>query len=182
MANICCNIVKIIGEETRLKKLKESFDKCLENDICSFKDVAEILKVTIPDEVYCRGEISYVNEIENNVLTLHTITAWAPIDEYWDIVTEQLGLKYASISEECGMGVYVIHNDLEGKYFPENYVIDVWEEHQDLTSDYFYFEKEEEICEFMQERIPGQDFKTFQDVRMYFDDVDWGTAYQYDRD
>lgn len=174
--------MKIVGEETRLKELKASIDKCLENDICSFREVAEVLKVTIPDDVYCRGDISYVDKVENKVLTLQTVTAWGPIDEYWDTVTEQLNLKYASLSEECGMGVYVIHNDPEGQYFPENYVIDIWEGYQDLSEDYFYFETEKEICEFMQKKISGQEFKSFEDVRMYFDDVDFGTVHQYIRD
>ena len=182
MANICFNIMKIIGEEIRLTELKASLDKCLENNICSFRNVASILKVVIPDDVSCRGEITYVDEVENDVLTLQTETAWGTMDEYWDTVTEQLELKYASLSEESGMGVYVIHNDPEGKYFPENYVIDIWEEHQDLNSDYFYFETEEEMCEFMQEKISDQDFKSFEDVRMYFDDVNFGTLHQYIRD
>lgn len=182
MANICCNSMKIIGDKKRLMELKESLDKCLENGICSFRKVAEVLKVEIPDEVYCRGEISYVDEVVDNILTMQTETAWRPMDEYWDIVTEKLELKYVSLSEECGVGVYVIHNDPEGQCFPENYVIDIWEAYQDLSSDYYYFETEKEICEFMQEKISDQEFKSFEDVSMYFDDIDFGTVHQYIRD
>ena len=182
MANICCNSMKIIGDKKRLMELKESLDKCLENGICSFRKVAEVLKVEIPDEVYCRGEISYVDEVVDNILTMQTETAWRPMDEYWDIVTEKLELKYVSLSEECGVGVYVLHNDPEGQYFPENYVIDIWEAYQDLSSDYYYFETEKEICEFMQESVPEQEFKSFEDIRTYFDDVDFGVAHQYVRD
>ena len=76
MANICFNIVKIVGEETRIAELKTSLDKCLENNICSFRDVAETLKLTISDDIYCRGDISYVDEVENDVLTLQLQNNW----------------------------------------------------------------------------------------------------------
>lgn len=182
MANICFNIIKIFGEETKLEKLKALLDKCLENNIRSLKKVAKVLKVTIPDDVCCRGDILYVDEIKDNILSLQTETAWSPMDEYWDIVTEQLEVHYASLSEECGMEIYVIHNDPEGRYFSENYGIDIWEEYQNLSSDYFYFDTEKEICEFMQERIPDRQFRSFEDVKRYFADADFGTAYEYVRD
>lgn len=182
MPNLCSNTIKIIGEEKRLTELKASLEKCLKNNICTLKDVAKAHGVIIADNIYCRGYIAYVDNIEDDTLMLQSETAWGPTNEFWDCFTKELNFKYASISEECGMGIYVIHNDLEGRYFSENYLIDIWEKYKDFTEDYFYFETKAEICEFMNEIIPEQNFKNFKDVEEYFSNVDFGNAYQYQRD
>ena len=182
MPNWCSNRVKLMGDQERIDKVERILQDCLDDEIYSLSDIAKHLGVNIGDDIYCRGSLSCFERELYGTLILDVETAWSPIDEYWDVITENLGLKYASQSEECGMGVYVIHNDLDGKHFPENYVLDVWEKYQDLTEDYYYFETENDLCTFMNDVIADREFGSFDEIREFVEEVDIGSLHQYERD
>jgi hypothetical protein len=72
----------------------------------------------------CRGSFYDLKLLDDNTIHLHTETAWANMPEVWGLV---LG-NYESIvdyfyTEEVGECYYAT-NDVEGKYFPERFVVD----------------------------------------------------------
>lgn len=78
----------------------------------------------------CRGEITDFHRDSDTELTISQNTAWCEQEGVRKIIQERLpSIKVYFIDEETGCGRYVT-NDITGKYFDDNYLIDgtdIWE-------------------------------------------------------
>lgn len=87
-------------------------------------------------DVQCRGHWEEL-EFNEGVLTFWTTTAWAPCNEVFDLVREKYpSLFYYYRAEEPGMAIYDT-NDIEGRYFPERYLVDLCTDKGDWQTEYF---------------------------------------------
>jgi hypothetical protein len=78
--------------------------------------------------IACRGDFSDLGLLNENAMQLYTETAWGDLPEVWDFVLEQYpSVSYYYQAQECGNAYYAT-NDEEGKYFPDRYIVDQWEE------------------------------------------------------
>ena len=98
-----------------------------------------------PQKVYCRGTITFY-EMEDDVLTLNTETAWAEMAETRHFIESCFpGMKIYYIEEESGCEIFNT-NDSEGIYFKDRYYLDGFEESE-------YFETLEEAAKYVKEIV-----------------------------
>lgn len=110
-----------------------------------------------PNKVYCRGTITFY-EIEDDVLTLNTETAWAEMSETRHLIESCFpGMKIYYIEEESGCERFYT-NDSEGIYFKDRYYLDGFDDSE-------YFETLEEAAKYVKEIIGH-------DVEADFDAID----------
>jgi hypothetical protein len=126
------------------------------------------------DNLYCRGFI--VNcELNKDHVRVDMDTAWSPLPEVWDMMSEKYELAYVYIAEEPGCEVYV-NTDYTGRFFSTQYMMNCFDvdylELDDATmfeygkrlreigSDTMYFDSFEDVLE------------TFEDFGFKVDDVD----------
>ena len=110
-----------------------------------------------PQKVYCRGTITFY-EMEDDVLTLNTETAWAEMSETRHFIESCFsGMKIYYIEEESGCERFYT-NDSEGIYFKDRYYLDGFDDSE-------YFETIEEAAKYVKE-IVGHD------VEADFDAID----------
>ena len=112
-----------------------------------------------PNKVYCRGTITFY-ELEDDVLTLNTETAWAEMAETRHFIESCFpGMKIYYIEEESGCEIFNT-NDLEGLFFKDRYYLDGFDDSE-------YFETLEEAAKYVKE-IVGHDveatFKAIEDA------------------
>ena len=101
-----------------------------------------------PNKVYCRGTITFY-EMEDDVLTLNTETAWAEMSETRHFIESCFpGMKIYYIEEESGCERFYT-NDSEGIYFKDRYYLDGFDDSE-------YFETLEEAAKYVKE-IVGHD-------------------------
>lgn len=110
-----------------------------------------------PNKVYCRGTITFY-EIEDDVLTLNTETAWSEMSETRHFIESCFpDMKIYYIEEESGCEIFNT-NDSEGIYFKDRYYLDGFDDSE-------YFETLEEASNYVKE-IVGHD------VEADFDAID----------
>lgn len=110
-----------------------------------------------PQKVYCCGTITFY-EMEDDVLTLNTETAWAEMAETRLFIESCFpGMKIYYIEEESGCERFYT-NDSEGIYFKDRYYLDGFDDSE-------YFETLEEAAKYVKE-IVGHD------VEADFDAID----------
>lgn len=110
-----------------------------------------------PQKVYCRGTITFY-EMEDDVLTLNTETAWAEMSETRHFIESCFpGMKIYYIEEESDCERFFC-NDSEGIYFKDRYYLDGFDDSE-------YFETLEEAAKYVKE-IVGHD------VEADFDAID----------
>ena len=98
-----------------------------------------------PNKVYCRGTITFY-EMEDDVLTLHTETAWAEMSETRHFIESCFpGMKIYYIEEESGCEIFNT-NDSEGIYFKDRYYFDGFDDSE-------YFETLEEAAVYVKEIV-----------------------------
>ena len=98
-----------------------------------------------PNKVYCRGTITFY-EMEDDVLTLNTETAWAEMSETRHFIESCFpGMKIFYIEEESGCERFYT-NDSEGIYFKDRYYLDGFDDSE-------YFETLEEAAKYVKEII-----------------------------
>ena len=98
-----------------------------------------------PQKVYCRGTITFY-EMEDDVLTLNTETAWAEMSETRHFIESCFpGMKIFYIEEESGCERFYT-NDSEGIYFKDRYYLDGFDDSE-------YFETLEEAAKYVKEII-----------------------------
>ncbi len=74
-----------------------------------------------------RGEISHFYLLDN-VLTVHQNTAWAEQEGFRQVIEKAFpSIKVYYREEECGCEVYHT-NDIAGRFFPERYFLDSYED------------------------------------------------------
>jgi len=112
------------------------------------------------NEVRCRGSWSDLERPDELSLRLNTETAWAPCNETFDLICKHFpSLQYFYSSEEPGMCEYWT-NDVEGKYFPERFHIDLCTPKEEYDCE--YFRTLEDALRWMQENF-SKDVKTRED-------------------
>jgi len=75
------------------------------------------------EEIYCRGSFDNL-EMTDDIFKFDTETAWGEMNEVWDFVKKSYtSIRYFWMADESGNSYYVT-NDVEGKYFPDRYLID----------------------------------------------------------
>ena len=98
-----------------------------------------------PQKVYCRGTITFY-EMEDDVLTLNTETAWAEMSETRHFIESCFpGMKIYYIEEESGCERFYT-NDSEGIYFKDLYYLDGFDDSE-------YFETLEEAAKYVKEIV-----------------------------
>lgn len=108
-----------------------------------------------PNKVYCRGTITFY-EMEDDVLTLNTETAWAEMSETRHFIESCFpGMKIYYIEEESGCEIFNT-NDSEGIYFKDRYYLDGFDDSE-------YFETLEEAAKYVKD-IVGHDVEADFDV------------------
>lgn len=108
-----------------------------------------------PNKVYCRGTITFY-EMEDDVLTLNTETAWAEMSETRHFIESCFpGMKIYYIEEESGCERFYT-NDSEGIYFKDRYYLDGFDDSE-------FFENLEDAAKYVKE-IVGHDVEADFDV------------------
>ena len=136
------------------------------------------------EEISCRG---YIRELEDyrpgdSFFTLSSETAWSPTNELWKAVIEQYtGIAFVYTAEEPGCELY-INTDVEGVYFSDRYLMDIygdapipegWYHDQDKPATleiHEYFESFDKLKEYCS-KLTGKSFSTFEELRDYFETV-----------
>jgi hypothetical protein len=146
------------------------------------------------EEVPCRGWFDPLDEYdyegEGDFFKLYTTTAWIPMDELWEAVIEQYsGVSYVYMSEESGMELY-INTDIEGKYFGDRYLLEIYgdkvmpegwcPEHEkfqgvDIRE---YFESLETLLDFC-EKVMGKMFENIEELQDYLSKTVEGVNMSY---
>lgn len=89
-------------------------------------DVVEYLGGDL-ETIACRGEIIDFN-LSEEVLTIYQETAWNEQEDFRHFLESQYPhTKIYWKEEECGGELYY-HNDHTGHYFPEQYLLDSYED------------------------------------------------------
>jgi hypothetical protein len=94
-------------------------------------------------KINCRGSFMNLELLDENTIQLHTETAWGDMPEVWDFVLKNYqSITYYFYAEETGVCYYAT-NDSEGKYFPERFVVEQFEEGTE------YFENETDMFSYI---------------------------------
>ena len=137
------------------------------------------------ESVPCRGTLEYLDEYDDdsNSFSFDTETAWEPCDELWEAIFAQYnGVSYVYIAKEPG-NWYFVNTDTEGRFLPERFVFDVWEDGQnsnewyakhsidpELSEGCKYFNNFEELAAHCFEMM-GQKFANIEEIRNFFDSI-----------
>lgn len=105
-------------------------------------------------EIYCRGEIDYMEICGDSMIQLSTMTAWGDVPEVWDFVCKNYpSIKYYYLAEEGGL-CYYVNSDTTGEYFPEKYYV----LHAEGYSE--YLDDDEELLEYIAEKIGAAEIES----------------------
>lgn len=105
-------------------------------------------------EIYCRGEIDYMEICGDSMIQLSTMTAWGDMPEVWDFVCKNYpSIEYYYLAEEGGL-CYYVNSDTTGEYFPEKYYI----LHAEGYSE--YLDDDEELLEYIAEKIGAAEIES----------------------
>lgn len=142
MANICTTEYVFEGEGRKINALHEKLKELVkstkkEGNPDSWKSEPNWLgyiveKILEQDyqSVPCRGEF-FVGGVENSpynddnlILHVSTSTAWSPCQALFEKLAERFDCLLYWVAEEFGCDLYQ-SNDTEGKYFRNEYVVDI---------------------------------------------------------
>jgi len=105
-------------------------------------------------EIYCRGEIDYMEICGDSMIQLSTMTAWGDMPEVWDFVCKNYpSIEYYYLAEEGGL-CYYVNSDTTGEYFPEKYYV----LHAEGCSE--YLDDDEELLEYIAEKIGAAEIES----------------------
>ena len=144
MPNWCCNCEIIAGPKEEVKKLRDLIEEWTSKNYVENGFGLEWLGnivigagFTIYDDdpvngFYCRGNLSDALEIEEGKdgedweLHFQSLTAGGPMPQMWYAIVAKYAphCKYYYYSEEHGNQFYE-SNDIEHRFFPEEYFVDV---------------------------------------------------------
>ena len=179
MPNWCFSSYVLEGSEQEIKKLNKTLDKLVSRKKPAIENgfgtnwLGCLVNALGGDwqKIHCRGTWENKN-LESNILRLTTETAWGPMNEVFNFICQKFPtIKYYFTSEEEGMGEYFT-NDVEGKYFPERYHIDLC----DLEGNYDneYFTTPEAMLDYINENFhPTTPLKKLEDIDKL--DNEWRT-------
>ncbi len=113
-------------------------------------------------KIPCRGTWSN-KERTGNILRLTTETAWSPMNEVFNLIREKFpSVRYFYAAEEPRNELYST-NDVDGKYFPERYHIDLCD--LEVNYDSEYFTTADAVLDYINENYhPATPLKTLEDI------------------
>ncbi len=169
MPNWCCTAYVFEGDAQEVKALYELMKGLEEKEKPTIENgfgtawLGCLVNALGKDwhDVRCRGHWDGL-EFDECVLTFWTTTAWATCNEVFDLVCEKFpSLSYYYRAEEPGMGDYYT-NDIEGRYYPDRYIIDLSTDKGEWLTE--YFEDLPSLYEWLEE-IAGVPVHSEQDVQ-----------------
>jgi hypothetical protein len=120
----------------KLKSLEEMEKPLVENDFGK-RWLGCVINLFGGDwnEINCRGNFMNLELPGEDMIHLQTETAWGDMPEVWDFVLGNYeSVTYYFYTEESG-NCYYATNDTEGKYFPERFIVDRFDEDTEYFED-----------------------------------------------
>ena len=154
MANLCLTYYVIEGEKEEVKDLYQKLNSLLEMKKSLIENgfgknwLGNIVGLFGGDtkKTPCRGIFENLDVGTNGTLLyFNTETDWVDMPEVFDlVVSKYITLKYYFSTEEGGVAYYAT-NDVEGKHFPERYIINTSLKGTRL------FDNIDEVCNYFEE-------------------------------
>ena len=193
MPNWCSTTYHIVGDKEEVLDLYNKLSKLekISSEYSSKKAAAHLNKQPLPEvppeivdsdfgfflgsivqafggdwkEIYCRGEVSHLQESDGDYIYLSTETAWGDMPQVWDFVMSKYKtLKYYFLAEEPGCEYYV-NSDTTGEYFPEKYYIDNM-----YGCDIDYADSDESLLSSMAEILEIESIASFEELNKLLDE------------
>ena len=184
MANWASTSYRIEGSESDLKKVYDVIDNFVTGkskpvlEDASKEWEGNIVKALGASdeqlkESYLRGFIEEY-ELDGDVIRINAEEAWGATDfrHILGNLIPELTIYY--IVEEAGCDVFAT-NDIDGKYFPEQYLVDAYVKDADY---YEYFETEKQMRDFVSTMIDKEDF-TDEDIEAWNEEHEDDDSYIY---
>ena len=126
MANVCCDDVYFYSDTnpeglvTLWKDIQTSITICPDANRAWIGKLFEKKGISM-EGIYLRGTVTYMERNNDNIL-LSTDTAWSPLYEAYESISEAYNISFVMQSIEPGEGIY-INTDTPGRFFPDKYTI-----------------------------------------------------------
>ena len=184
MANWASTSYRIEGSESDLKKVYDVIDNFVSGrskpvlEDASTEWEGNIVKALgASDEqlkkCYLRGFIEEY-ELDGDVIRINAEEAWGATDFRHILGKLMPELTIYYIVEEAGCDVFAT-NDIDGKYFPEQYLVDAYVKDADY---YEYFETKGQMKDFVSSLIGKEDF-TDEDIEAWNEEHEDDDSYIY---
>lgn len=184
MANWASTSYRIEGSESDLKKVYDVIDNFVTGkskpvlEDASKEWEGNIVKALGASdeqlkESYLRGFIEEY-ELDGDIIRINAEEAWGATDfrHILGNLIPELTIYY--IVEEAGCDVFAT-NDIDGKYFPEQYLVDAYVKDADY---YEYFETKGQMKDFVSSLIGKEDF-TDEDIEAWNEEHEDDDSYIY---
>lgn len=184
MANWASTSYRIEGSESDLKKVYDVIDNFVTGkskpvlEDASKEWEGNIVKALGASdeqlkESYLRGFIEEY-ELDGDIIRINAEEAWGATDfrHILGNLIPELTIYY--IVEEAGCDVFAT-NDIDGKYFPEQYLVDAYVKDADY---YEYFETKGQMKDFVSSVIGKEDF-TDEDIEAWNEEHEDDDSYIY---
>ena len=184
MANWASTSYRIEGSESDLKKVYDVIDNFVSGkskpvlEDASTEWEGNIVKALGASdeqlkECYLRGFIEEY-ELDGDVIRINAEEAWGATDFRHILGKLMPELIIYYIVEEAGCDVFAT-NDIDGKYFPEQYLVDAYVKDADY---YEYFETKGQMKDFVSSLIGKEDF-TDEDIEAWNEEHEDDDSYIY---
>ena len=184
MANWASTSYRIEGSESDLKKVYDVIDNFVTGkskpvlEDASKEWEGNIVKALGASdeqlkESYLRGFIEEY-ELDGDVIRINAEEAWGATDFRHILGNLMPELTIYYIVEEAGCDVFAT-NDIGGKYFPEQYLVDAYVKDADY---YEYFETKGQMKDFVSSLIGKEDF-TDEDIEAWNEEHEDDDSYIY---
>ena len=184
MANWASTSYRIEGSESDLKKVYDVIDNFVTGkskpvlEDASKEWEGNIVKALGASdeqlkESYLRGFIEEY-ELDGDVIRINAEEAWGATDFRHILGNLMPELTIYYIVEEAGCDVFAT-NDIDGKYFPEQYLVDAYVKDADY---YEYFETKGQMKDFVSSLIGKEDF-TDEDIEAWNEEHEDDGSYIY---
>ena len=184
MANWASTSYRIEGSESDLKKVYDVIDNFVSGkskpvlEDASKEWEGNIVKALGASdeqlkESYLRGFIEEY-ELDGDVIRINAEEAWGATDFRHILGKLMPELIIYYIVEEAGCDVFAT-NDIDGKYFPEQYLVDAYVKDADY---YEYFETKGQMKDFVSSLIGKEDF-TDEDIEAWNEEHEDDDSYIY---
>ena len=184
MANWASTSYRIEGSESDLKKVYDVIDNFVTGkskpvlEDASKEWEGNIVKALGASdeqlkESYLRGFIEEY-ELDGDVIRINAEEAWGATDFRHILGKLMPELIIYYIVEEAGCDVFAT-NDIDGKYFPEQYLVDAYVKDADY---YEYFETKGQMKDFVSSLIGKEDF-TDEDIEAWNEEHEDDDSYIY---
>ena len=184
MANWASTSYRIEGSESDLKKVYDVIDNFVTGkskpvlEDASKEWEGNIVKALGASdeqlkESYLRGFIEEY-ELDGDVIRINAEEAWGATDFRHILGNLMPELTIYYIVEEAGCDLFAT-NDIDGKYFPEQYLVDAYVKDADY---YEYFETKGQMKDFVSSLIGKEDF-TDEDIEAWNEEHEDDDSYIY---